>query len=126
MKNSIKTIVFALALITTAFTANAEDKESKKPAGFDTGIYTTKTGRINVIVNKATLEGATTILLKNEKGDVIYREIVGKKEQKFGRTLNLDELETGKYEIEVRSLGETQSKSFELSDQRTERILTVN
>ena len=82
MKNSIKTIVFALALVATAFAANAEDKETKKSAGFGTGIYTTKTGKINVMVDKVNTDTPTTLLLKNSNGEVIYREIVGKNEMR--------------------------------------------
>ena len=126
MKNSIKTFVCALALVATAtFTANAEDKETKKAAGFGTGIYSTKSGKINVLVNKVSADASTTILLRNEKGDIVYRETVGKNTQKFGRTLNVDDLASGKYEIEVASQGEKQTKSFELSEQKSERILAV-
>jgi len=126
MENSIKTFVCALALVATAtFTANAEDKETKKAAGFGTGIYSTKSGKINVLVNKVNAEGSTTILLRNEKGDVVYRETVNKNTQKFGRTLNVDDLASGKYEIEVASQGEKQTKSFELSEQKSERVLAV-
>ena len=126
MENSIKTFVCALALVANAtFTANAEDKETKKAAGFGTGIYSTKSGKINVLVNKVNAEGSTTILLRNEKGDVVYRETVNKNTQKFGRTLNVDDLASGKYEIEVASQGEKQTKSFELSEQKSERVLAV-
>jgi len=126
MKNSIKTFVCSLALVATAtFTANAEDKETKKAAGFGTGIYSTKSGKINVLVNKVSADASTTILLRNEKGDVVYRETVNKNTQKFGRTLNVDDLASGKYEIEVASQGEKQTKSFELSEQKSERVLAV-
>jgi len=126
MKNSIKTFVCALALVATAaFTANAEDKETKKAAGFGTGIYTTKSGKINVLVEKVNDDAPTILLLKNEKGDVVYQEKVDKKTQKFGRTLNVSELATGSYQIEITSKGEKQTKTFEVSEQRAERVLSV-
>ena len=125
MKNSIKTFAVAVALFATAFTANAEDKETKKSTGLGTGIYTTKSGKINVLVNKASTDAATTLVLKNENGQVVYREIIDKTQQKFGRSLNVDELTAGKYEIEVTSKGEKQSKSFEVSEQKAERILAI-
>ncbi|TDE18666.1 DUF3244 domain-containing protein [Dyadobacter psychrotolerans] len=126
MKNSIKTFVYALALVASAsFTANAEDKETKKAAGFGTGIYSTKSGKINVLVNKVNVDASTTILLRNEKGEIVYRETINKSSQKFGRTLNVDDLESGKYEIEISSKGEKQTKFFELSEQQSERILAV-
>ena len=125
MKNSIKTFAVAIALIAASFTANAEDKETKKSAGFGTGIYTTKSGKINVMVDKVSSDASTTLLLRNEKGEIVYKETVGKNEQKFGRSLNVNELSAGKYEIEVSSQGEKQSKSFELSEQKAERVLAI-
>lgn len=125
MKTTIKTFAVALALIATAFTANAEDKETKKATGFATGIYATKGGKINVLVEKANVDANTTLLLKNEKGDVVYQETVGKKNLKFGRILNVDELKSGTYQIDVTSQGETKSKSFEVSSQESERTLSV-
>lgn len=125
MKTTIKTFAIAFAFIAAAFTAQAEDKETKKTSGFDTGIYTTKSGNINVMVEKAGTDANTTIALKTVKGDVIYKETVGKKNQKFGRSLNVDDLKPGTYEIEVSSQGEKQSKTFELSSPQSERILQV-
>jgi hypothetical protein len=125
MKTSIKNFAFALALVAAAFTANAENKDNKKSTGFGTGIYATKTGKINVLVDKINADSPTTLLLKNENGEVIYSETVGKNQQKFGRVLNIEELASGKYEVEVTSKGEKQSKSFQLSEQKTERVLAI-
>ena len=125
MKNSIKTFAVAIALLATSFAANAEDKETKKSAGFGTGIYTTKSGKINVLVDKVSSDAPTKLLLKNENGQIVYKEVVDKNQQKFGRILNVDELSAGKYEIEVTSKGEKQSKSFELSEQKVERVLAI-
>ena len=125
MKNSIKTFAVALAIVASAFTANAEDKETKKAAGFGTGIYSTKSGKINVLVEKVNADAPTTLLLRNAKGDVVYQETVSKKTQKFGRTLNVSELVTGSYQIEISSKGEKQIKSFDVSEQRAERVLSV-
>ena len=127
MKNSIKTFICAFALVTSfAFTASAEDKETKKSTGFGTGIYSSKTGKINVMVDKVSADANTTLLLKNEKGEVVYREVIEKSNQKFGRVLNVEELEAGNYEIKVTSKGESQSKTFKLLEQKTERVLTIN
>ena len=126
MKNSVKTFAIALALFASAtFTASAEDKETKKASTFGTGIYPTKTGKINVMVDKINKDANTVLLVKNEDGVIVYRETIGKNEQKFGRSLNLDEMEAGKYLLEVISGNEIQSKTFQLSAQKTERMLTV-
>ncbi len=66
-----------------------------------------------MLVDKVSSDAPTTLLLKNENGQIVYKEVVGKNQQKFGRTLNVDELSAGQYEIEVTSQGEIQSNSFE-------------
>ncbi|MCE7061486.1 hypothetical protein [Dyadobacter sp. CY343] len=124
MKTSFKIFALAFAFVAAGFTANAEDKETKKTA-LGTGIYPTKAGKINVLVDKSNADCNTVLLLKNENGDVVYRETVGKNQQKFGRTLNLDSMEAGQYKLDVISGKDVQSKTFQLSEEKVERIVTV-
>ena len=126
MKNSIKTIVCALALITsTSFDANAEDKENKKASGFGTGIYASREGKINVFVDKQSAKFPTTLLVRSNQGDIVYLETIEKGNTKFGRLLNVSDLEPGRYEIKIISDNETQTKAFELSAPTTERVLKI-
>lgn len=126
MKNSIKNIAYALAIVTSfTFAASAKETETKKASSFGTGIYIDKAGKINVLVDKQNAEANTTLLIKNEKGDVVYKEIIQKDNQKFGRVLNVEKLEAGQYEINVVSKNETQTKSFQLSEQKTERNILI-
>jgi len=126
MKNSIKTIIFALAIITTAsFAANAEDKENKKASSFGTGIYASRNGKINVLVDKQNANTATTLLVRSSQGNIVYRETIEKGNTKFGRLLNVSDLEPGRYEIKIISNKETQTKAFELSAPTTERVLKI-
>ena len=126
MKNSIKNIAYALAIVTSfTFAASAKENETKKASSFGTGIYIDKAGKINVLVDKQNAEANTTLLIKNEKGDVVYKEIIQKDNQKFGRVLNVEKLEAGQYEINVVSKNETQTKSFQLSEQKTERNILI-
>lgn len=124
MKTSINTFALAFAFVAAAFTANAEDKEAKK-AALGTGIYPTKAGKINVLVDKSNTESNTILLLKNEHGEVVYRETVGKNQQKFGRVLNLDSMEAGQYKLDIISGKDIQSKTFQLSEEKVERVVTV-
>ena len=126
MKTSVKTFICAFALAAASFTANAADKEAKKTATFGAGIYATKTGKINVLIDKANADSKTTLLLKDSDGSVVYRETISKEHKKFGRTLNLDAMDPGKYQLEIISGSEIQTRTFELADQKVERILTVN
>jgi len=126
MKTTIKTLACALALTAASFTAQAGDKEAKKASSFGAGIYATKTGKINVLIDKFASDSKTTLLLKDADGTVVYRETISKDNKKFGRTLNLDAMEPGKYKLDIISGNEVQTKTFELADQKIERILTVN
>lgn len=129
MRTSIKNIAYALAVVTSfTFAASAktiEPKETKKAASFGTGVYINKEGKINVLVDKQNADAKTTLLIKNEKGDVVYREVVEKDNQKFGRILNVEKLETGQYELNIVSKNEVQTKSFQLTEQKTERVLSI-
>ncbi|WP_159471826.1 DUF3244 domain-containing protein [Dyadobacter sp. 3J3] len=126
MKNSIKNIAVAFAFVASfAFTAHAEEKETKKSAALNTGVYINKNGKINVFVDKLNNDSNTTILVKNTTGDIVYREVVEKENQKFGRILNVDELAAGKYEIKVISKNDSQTKSFQLSEPVVERVVTI-
>jgi len=127
MKTSIKTIIAAFAFVTSiAFTANAEEKETRKTALLNTGVYINKEGKINVLVDKSSNTSNTTLLIKDERGQIVYREVVEKGQQKFGRVLNVEELSAGTYQIEVSSKNISQVKTFQLSEPQTERIIAIN
>lgn len=125
MKTSIKTFICALALAATALSTYAEDKENQKTTGFGVGIFANKAGKINVLINKAEPVAATTIKIKNDKGDVYYSETIAKDHQKFGRILDVDALEQGNYQIEISSKGEIHTKTFVVSEPTTERVISV-
>ncbi len=125
MKTSIQFIQCALALL-IPLSSLAEDKNgSKKSTQFGTGIYSTKGGKINVYVEKAGSDFPTTILLKNETGEIIYREIIEKNSQKFGRQLNIDALTPGIYQIKVIVKDDSQTSSFKLTEQKRDRLVTI-
>jgi flagellar hook assembly protein FlgD len=127
MKTSIKTIIVAFALVTSfAFTANAEEKETRKTSSLNTGVYVNKEGKINVLVDQPNNTANTTLLIRNETGQVVYREVIEKGNQKFGRVLNVDELSAGSYQIEVSSKNNSQVKTFQLSEPQTERSIAIN
>ena len=126
MKTYIKNIAVAFAFVASfAFTAHAEDKETKKASALNTGVYINKNGKINVFVDKLNNDSKTTILVKNATGEIVYREVVDKDHQKFGRILNVDELAAGKYEIKVSSKNDSQTQSFQLSEPVIERVVTI-
>ncbi|MBE9466684.1 DUF3244 domain-containing protein [Dyadobacter subterraneus] len=126
MKTYIKNIAVAFAFVASfAFSAHADDKETKKAVSLNTGVYINKEGKINVFVDKPNNDSNTTLLVKNATGDIVYREIVEKGNQKFGRVLDVNELPAGKYEIKVITKNDSQTKSFQLSESVVERVVSI-
>jgi hypothetical protein len=124
MKNSIKSLICALALGTTvAFAGPGGD--AKQPATFATGIYSTADGNLNVSIEKKT-PSVATILILNRNGQVLAREYIAKNQQKAAIKFNLSELAEGEYRLAVLSKGYQESKDFVISSEKavTKRNLT--
>ncbi|MEO6686223.1 MAG: hypothetical protein ABIN24_09665 [Dyadobacter sp.] len=126
MKTSIKNILVAFVVVTSfAFTANAEGRDNKKTSDLNTGVFINKEGKINVTVDQGNVDAATTISIINESGEVVYSEVIERGNQKFGRVLNVDKLEDGQYEIEVKSKNDSQTKTFQVSEPKSERVIEI-
>lgn len=124
MKNSLKTIALAVVLSATfALTSFASDKEAKKTSSFGTSIYASRSGKIQVCVDKFTAS-KTIIVLTDKRGNTMYKETVGKNVDKFRKSLDVSELPTGNYYIEVYGNGEKHLHHFELSEKPAERKIS--
>jgi len=125
MKNLLKSIAFAVAF-TVIFAANtfAGDKETKKVTSFGTGIFASKSGNIHISVDKYE-DCNAIVLVTNERGQVMFREIIGKNTEKFRKALNVKNLPSGTYTIQITGKGEKLIKTFELSEQPVERVLAI-
>ena len=126
MKNSIKTFVCAFAFATVfAFSATADDKESKKATSFGTGIFASKEGKIHVNVDKYNNED-TAVTLEDDKGNEAYREVVSRRTKKFRRTLDISHLPSGNYIVKITSGGAKQVQTFELVEKTSARTITLH
>jgi hypothetical protein len=97
MKTSFKSILCALALSTSvAFAGPGSD--CKKPTNFETGIYKSKNGNLNVSIDKQVTAYASVTLL-SAKGDVLAREGVGRKQQKASFVFDVSALPDGEYAL---------------------------
>lgn len=124
MKNSIKSLIFLFALSTwCAFDASADDKESKKVTAFGTGIYLNATGKVLVNVDKFNNK-PTIVQVENERGEIFYREVSGKRVKKLRKSLDISTLPNGNYTINVISDGQKQSRSIELKEKPTQRLIS--
>jgi len=124
MKNSIKSIALALALSATmSFSSFASDKEAKKVTSFGTSIYATKSGKIQVSVNKFKAS-RTIVVLSDQRGNTMYKESFGKDVDKFRKSLDISGLPAGNYYVEIYGNGEKRSHHFEVSEIQTERKIS--
>jgi hypothetical protein len=126
MKNSFKTIICAIAFSALfAFNASADDKEAKKVTAFGTGIFASKEGKVFVSIDKYNAS-PTIVMLEDAKGNVVYKEVMGKNEKKFRRTMDVSQLPSGSYTIQISSEGQKQTKTFDLTEKTAERVITLN
>ncbi|MBE9464837.1 T9SS type A sorting domain-containing protein [Dyadobacter subterraneus] len=126
MKTSFKSTIIAVVLAaTTIFSANAEDKEVKKTTGFDSGIYASKDGKIKINIDKYN-NASTAILLQDSKGKIIYSENAGRNAKKLRREIDVNDLKSGDYTLEISSKGEKQTKVLQLTEKTIERAVTIN
>ncbi len=109
-----------MALVAGIFTFSAvlaaEPMETKLDANktFDVGMYRiVNSMKVSVAIEK--LAGkALEISLKNDKNEIIYTEIVGKKSSKFSKKFDLTGLADGKYRFEITNGKETITKEVNL------------
>lgn len=122
MKTTVKN--FAIALVAGVFTFSTVlasepigKKDESKTASkrtFDVGMYRViNSMKVNVLVEKQ--EGkALDITLKNDRNEVIYSEIIGKKASKFSKKFDLVGLADGKYRFEISNGKEVITKEVNL------------
>ena len=126
MKNLINSVIFAFAMtFVIAGTASADDKDTLKVTGFESGIYTTKQGKIRIHVDKYNKK-PTVILLEDKRGIILYEEVAGKNETKLRRMIDMSQLPTGEYTLKISSNGEKQIKKLGISETLPERLISMN
>lgn len=122
MKKTLKT--FAIALVAGVFTFSivlASEPVGKKDESkvenkrtFNVGMYRIiNSMKVNVSIEKQ--EGkALDITLKNDRNEVIYTEVIGKKASKFSKRFDLVGLADGKYRFEISNGKEVITKEVNL------------
>ncbi len=105
MKNLVKTFAIA-ALTAMTFISNATDNAA--PAGvaptkattFEVGMFQSANSmKMNVMIEKTT-DKDLIVVLKDNKGEILIRERVAKKDKSYHAKYDLSELEDGKYTFE--------------------------
>lgn len=115
MKNSFKSLICALALGTTVAFAGP-DGGAKKPTTFETAIYKTIDGGINVNVEKKGTSPAAVLII-NANGDILARQGIGRHQKKAAIKFNVKDLNAGEYKVMVASQGEQVVKEFSITSE---------
>ncbi len=125
MKNLVKT--FAIAALTAMnFVSNATDNGAI-PAGvaptksktFEVGMYqSVNTLKMNVMIEKSAGQNLT-VTLKDEQGNVLYDEQLGKKSEKYHGKYDMSNLADGKYMFEFKKGDEKVVKEVNLFSAET-------
>ncbi|PWK27403.1 hypothetical protein LV89_01716 [Arcicella aurantiaca] len=101
MKTLVKT--FAIAVLSAmTFIANAKDNnvEPTKAKTFEVGMFQTINSlKMNIMIEKTTDENLL-VVLKDEKGEILVREHVSKKDKNYHGKYDMSQLEDGKYTFE--------------------------
>lgn len=118
MKNLVKTFAIA-ALSALSFISNATSNgvAPTKSKTFEVGMYqSVNTMKMNVMIEKST-DKNLTVILKNEKGEILCNERVTKNVTCYHGKYDLSELADGKYTFEFTKGDEKVIKEVNLSSE---------
>ncbi|GAB3318341.1 hypothetical protein GCM10027299_09730 [Larkinella ripae] len=129
MKIIFNTLLVALTLTAASFNAaNASPKEPKKAAAFQSGLYTTIDGKLQIAVNKE-VGNAVMVRLLDAKGKEVFVQQIGKRQQAVRLRLDVSDLPDGIYQVAISNGAETTVKEVSLATQQAPvapRFVAVN
>ncbi len=118
MKNVKKMLAVALCSL-MMFPALAKtdgpDYLPQKPHTFEVGIYRVKDSlKMRLLLEKKAGEKVMVRLL-NSQGQVLHEEVVGKRQQKYGRNFDFSQIKDGRYTLEITNRDEVIKRSINLT-----------
>ena len=124
MKNVKRMLVAALCgmMMSASVEAGTPEKQMRECKNNDCGTFQVGMYRIqntmnmNLILYKEAGE-VVTVRLKNQKGEVMYQEVLGKKTRKYARPFNFSDIQDGRYSLEISNGEEMVRKDIKLSTQ---------
>jgi hypothetical protein len=121
----ICTVLFSMSHL-FSLQAHSLSYAQPKSKSFDTGIYLTKNGLLNINVIKDNMDTPTVIKFTNPHGKVIHMEKVSKRNKKFAMQLDMNFLIPGEYALSVSSNGESQIKSITISAPVADKTIVIH
>ncbi|GAB3314538.1 hypothetical protein GCM10027299_02760 [Larkinella ripae] len=117
MKTIFNTLLVALTLTAASFNAAvASPKEPKKAAAFQSGIFTTIDGKLQIAVQKETTSTVMVQLL-DQKGNAVYYQKIGKRQDAIRYKFDVSNLPDGVYQVSISNGVETTTKEVTLATQ---------
>ncbi|GAB3314840.1 hypothetical protein GCM10027299_03500 [Larkinella ripae] len=92
-------------LICTALVSaslNGGEIKAPKALPFEVSAYVTSENKVRFAVEKSSPE-TVMVLLRNEKKEILFQEMITKKELKYAAKLDMKNLTDGAYELEFKS-----------------------
>ncbi|GAB3909005.1 hypothetical protein GCM10028803_45830 [Larkinella knui] len=134
MKTLIKSLLVAFSL--TAATVSASQAESHKPArqpkqaaAFQSSMYTTTEGKVQIAVKKQT-GGKVEVRLTNSAGKEFFAQSIGKRQEAARVRLDVSDLPDGVYQVAITNGVETTTQALTLATARqtvaATRLVAVN
>ncbi|WP_080239184.1 hypothetical protein [Spirosoma rigui] len=95
-------MVLAGLLISSNLLANPTNPT--KPSSFDASVFVTKANKIRLAVEKKNTDPVSVTLRHvDQKNTVLFNQQMGRKQTKMALQLDVDTLDDGVYELEIRS-----------------------
>lgn len=90
-----------------------------KALSFDASAFVTANNKVRLSIAKTTDE-TLVVLLRNNQHDILFRQVVPKKEYKSALLFSISDLTDGQYEIEVKSKEGSIRKQIKLATTPTQ------
>ncbi|GAB3315756.1 hypothetical protein GCM10027299_05130 [Larkinella ripae] len=133
MKTAIKSLLVAFAFTMTSFSVAQADvykplSRTKKAAAFQSSLYTTQEGKLQIAVNKE-MGNTVQIRLVNAAGKEFFVQQIGKHQQAARLRLDVSNLPDGNYQVVISNGVETTTQQLTLATQppvAAPRFVAVN
>ncbi|WP_460635233.1 hypothetical protein [Larkinella harenae] len=133
MKTSLKSLIVAFTLIAISFSvAQAEASQPigrpEKVANFQSVMYLTIDGKVQVAINKE-LGASVVVKLKNSAGTNYFVQQVGKRQSSVRLRMDVSSLPDGVYQVEISNGLEKISRGLTLLTQKpteSPRLIAFN
>jgi hypothetical protein len=119
MKTLTKSLLVAFLMTLTSVSVTKADVylsfvHPKKPATFQSGMYTTTEGKLRIALNKQT-GGAVQVRIVNGAGAEVFNQQIGKNRQSVRLQLDVSNLPDGVYQVSITNGVDTTTQELTLA-----------